>query len=139
MPGALVLFELLGMSAAAGRILDLLLPSRDVGQIARKLTARAPKVDLEGDRVLPRPVLDHPLQRRVRDKAAVPVEFTFDLDRREAGRKRSAGHHVLGPDRMRFIVEVDEIARPYVHCADAEAHSAGIDAVESQQAAPESS
>ena len=38
-----------------------------------KLAARAPEIDLEGERVLPRPGVDHPLQRRVGDEAAVPV------------------------------------------------------------------
>jgi hypothetical protein len=73
------------------------------------------------------------LQRSVRDEASIPVEFALDLDGRKAGRKRSACHHVLGSDRMRFIVEIDEIASAHVHCADAQAHLARIDAVEIDQ------
>ena len=111
-------------------ILDFLLAHHDLGQIARNLAARAPEIHLKGQRVLARALLDHPLQRRVRDEASVPVELALDLDRRKAGRKRAARHHVLGSDRMRFVVEVDEIAGAHVHRADAEAHLAGIDPVE---------
>ena len=94
------------------------------------LAARAPEVDLEGERVLPRAVVDDPLQRRVRDEAAVPIIFAFDLDGREAGRQRAARHHVLGADRVRRVVEIDEVAGANVDRADAEAHFAGIDPVE---------
>ena len=41
-------------------------------QIARKLAAGAPQIDLEGERVLSRPAVQHPLQRRVGDETAVP-------------------------------------------------------------------
>ena len=125
-----MLLELIGVGARAARILDFLLAHHDVGQIAGNLAARAPEIHLKGQRVLARALLNDPLQRRVRDEASVPVELALDLDRRKAGRKRSARHHVLGSDRMRFVVEVDEIAGAHVHRADAEAHLAGIDPVE---------
>ena len=43
---------------------------------------------------------------------------------------RAARQHVLGTDRMRLVVEVDEIAGAHVHRACAEAHLAGIDPAE---------
>jgi hypothetical protein len=125
-----MLLELIGVGARATRILDFLLAHHDVGQVARNLAARAPEVHLKGQRVLAAVLLDDPLQRRIRDEASVPVELALDLHRRKAGRKRSARQHVLGPDRMRFIVEVHEIAGAHIHRADTEAHLAGIDPVE---------
>ena len=127
---ALLALELISVGARPAGILDFLVPRRDLGQIAGKFAARAPEIHLKRERVLARALLDHPLQRRVRDEAAVPVEFAFDLHRRKAGRQRSARHHVLGPDRVRGVIEIDEIAGAHVHGADAEAHPARIDPVE---------
>jgi len=72
---------------------------------------------------------------------AIPTILVTALGRRPSiilhrsrppGRRgnRSARHHVLGSDRMGFVIEVDEIAGAHVHRADAEAHVAGIDPVE---------
>src|SRR6185295_17701139 len=60
----------------------------------------------------------------------VPIVLALDLDRREAGRERSARHYVLRSDRMRSVVEVDEIAGANVHSADTEPHLTGVDPVE---------
>src|SRR5262249_62346189 len=114
----------------ATRILDFLLARHDVGQIAGKLAAGAPEIDLKGQRVLAGALVKDPLQRWVRDEASVPVEFALDLDRRKAKRKGSARHHVLGSDRMCCVIEVDEIASAHVRRADTEAHVTGIDPIE---------
>ncbi len=68
----------------------------DLDHVARQLAARAPQIDLEGERVLARPAVEHPLQRRVGDDAAVPVVVAVDLDGGEARRQGAARHDVLG-------------------------------------------
>src|SRR5215470_14343851 len=76
----------------------------------------------------------HPLQRRVGDETAVPIELTIYFDCRTAGRQRAARHDVLGPDLVGRRIEIDEIAAADVDGADAEPHLAGIDAVEIDEA-----
>src|SRR5262249_51339449 len=110
--------------------LDLLLPRSNLGKVAGKLAARAPEVDLERERVLALAVLEHPLQRGVRDEATVPVVFTLDLDGRKARRQRAASHHVLGADRPCRVVETDEVAGACVDGANGEVHFTRIDAIE---------
>src|SRR5262249_3928443 len=57
--------ELVRICARPTRVLDLLLPRSNLGEVAGKLAARAPEVDLERERVLARAVLEEPLQRSV--------------------------------------------------------------------------
>jgi hypothetical protein len=65
--------------------------------------------------------------------AAVPVMLAFDLDGGKSGRQRTARHHVLGPDRVRRVVEIDEIAGTHVDGSDAETGGASIQTVEIHQ------
>lgn len=57
--------ELVRICARPAQVLDLLLPRRDLGEVAGKLATRAPEVDLERERVLALAVLEDPLQRGV--------------------------------------------------------------------------
>jgi hypothetical protein len=50
-----------------------------LNQIARHFAVRVPEVNLEGERVLPRPAVEQPLQRRIGYKSAIPIVFTVDL------------------------------------------------------------
>src|SRR5262245_35004324 len=129
-PNALNLLELIGVGPRPAGILNLLLSRQDVIEIARQLAARAPQVDLEYERVQAGIALHHPLQRRVRDETAVPIEFAIHLDGGTAGRQRPARHDVLGPDRVGGRVEIHEVAAADIDGADTEPHLAGIDAIE---------
>src|ERR1700746_305924 len=62
---SLIAPELVRVCARPARVLDLLLPRRDLGEVAGKLATRAPEVDLERERVLALAVLEDPLQRGV--------------------------------------------------------------------------
>ena len=126
--------ERVGGVARAARILDLLHACRDGGEVGRHFSARAPQVDLEHERVQARARGQHPVERRVRHHAAVPVTLAVDLHRVEAGRQRAAGHHVLRADAVFRIVEVGEVARPDVDGADRQAHLARVDAIEVDEA-----
>jgi len=101
--------------------------------VAGQVTAGTPQVHLEGERILPRLGVEHPLQRRVGDDAAVPVVLAVDLDRWETRRQGAARHDVLRPDPMGLVVEVDEVPGFDVDRADAESLLLGIDAVEVDQ------
>ena len=68
----------------------------------------------------------HPLQWRIGNQAAVPVELTFHLDRRKAGRQRATRHHVFRLDGPIFGIEVHEIAAAHIHGTDGQAHLVGI-------------
>src|SRR5262245_1712046 len=129
-PNTLNLLELIGVGPRPARILNLLLPRQDVVEIARQLAARAPQVDLEYERVQAGIALHHPLQRRVRDETAVPIELAIHLDGGTARRQRSARHDVFGPDRVGRRIEIHEVAAANIDRADAESHLAGIDAIE---------
>ena len=95
---------------------------------------RAPDVDLESERVLAWTGLDHPLQWRIGDETAVPVELAVNFDGREAGRKSPASHHMLRPDEVGGVVEIDKVAGADIDGADAEARLTGVDAVKVDKA-----
>src|SRR5215471_20121041 len=65
--------ELVRGCARPARVLDLLLPRGNLGEVAGKLATRAPEVDLERERVLGLAVLEDPLQWGVGAEAAVPA------------------------------------------------------------------
>src|SRR6516165_4536655 len=113
---------------------NLFLTKFNLHQVAWQLAARAPQIDLEGQSVLPRAAVEHPLQRRVGDEAAVPIEFPIDLCSRKAGRQGAAGHHMLRANLVGGVVEIDEVAAANVHGADAETSSPGVYQVEIHQA-----
>ena len=128
-------------SARAARILDLLLPGRDFREVTRELAARAPEIDLKHQRVW-QPLARHtrvrhkPLERRVRDEAAVPILLALDLDGWEAGWQCAACHHMLGSDDVRPGVEIDEVAAAHIDGAKAETRVpvVGVDPVEVDEA-----
>ena len=125
---------LVGRRPRAAGELDFLLPHFGFAEIARQFAARAPEIDLERQRVQPRPAVEHPLQRRVGNEAAVPIIFAVDLGRRKSGRQRAAGDDMRRADAMGRGIEIDEVAGSDIHRADAEAHGAGIEPVEVHQA-----
>src|SRR5258708_20757330 len=94
------MLEQIGARTGAAGVTDLLLPRHYFEHVARKLAVCAPQVDLEGHGIAPRLLLDHPLQGRVRDEAAVPVVLAFDLDGGKTGWHRGARHNVLWADRV---------------------------------------
>src|ERR1700674_5260186 len=69
----LAMLELIGTGTRAARIADLLFPRHDFEHVAGKLSACAPEINLEGERIAARLTLDDPLQRGVGDETAVPV------------------------------------------------------------------
>ena len=96
---------------------------------------RAPEVDLKCKRILaPRVALDHPLQWRVGNKAAIPVLLAVDFDGRKAGRQCPARHDMLGGNLLSAGVEIDKIAGPDIDCAGAEARHSSIKTIKIHQA-----
>src|SRR3546814_8149340 len=91
---------------------------------------RRPEIDLEGQGVAPRLAVEDPRERRIRDHAAVPVVLAVDLHGGKAGRQGAGGHEVFRSQPALGGVEVDEVAAAHVHCADADPHIAGVEAVE---------
>ena len=134
MTDQLLSLELIRRRPRAARKADVLLAQLRLHEVARKLAAGAPEIDLEGQRILTRSAVEHPLQRRIRHEAAVPILLAVDLGRWKPGRQRAAGHHMRRADLMRGVVEIDEVAGADVHSADAETHRAFIDQVEVHQA-----
>ena len=114
----LLLFELIARQPGAARVADFLLARLCLDQIARKLAAGAPQIDLKGERVLAGPAVEHPVERRIGDEPTVPILLTLDLGRREAGRQRAARHHVRRADLVGGAVEVDEVASANIDGAD---------------------
>ena len=78
-------------------------------------------------------LVEHVVERRVRDEAAVPVMLAVDLDRRKSWRQCARGHDVLRADLLFRVVEIGEVAGAHVHRADAEAHVLLVDEVEVDQ------
>src|SRR5262245_15580353 len=132
-PNALNLLELIGVGPRPAGILNLLLPRQDIVEIARQLAARTPQVDLEYERVEAGIALHHPLQRRVRDETAVPIQLAVHLDGGTTGRQRAGRHDVLGPDLVGGGVEIHEVAAANIDRAHAEPHLAGVEAIEIDQ------
>jgi hypothetical protein len=60
--------------------------------------------------------------------------FAIDFDRRKARRQRPTRQDVLGPNRMRGSVEIDQIAGPHIDGACAEPCHTGVDAIEIDEA-----
>src|SRR5262249_31094620 len=63
----------------------------------------------------------------------VPEIAVADFGGREAGRQRSRSGDVFEADFVRLGVEIGEVATADIDRADAEAHLAGIDAIEIDQ------
>ena len=80
------MFELIGSRTGADGVTDLLFPRHHFEHVARKLAARAPQGDLEGECIATRLTVYDPLKRRIRNEPAVPIMLTLDLDGWEAGR-----------------------------------------------------
>src|SRR3979490_999507 len=59
--------------------------------------------------------------------------LALDLYWRGPGWPGRARHDVLGPDRVRCGVEINEISGPHVDRADAKSHAVGIDAIKIDQ------
>ena len=80
-----------GIEPGAARIADLLLALDRIEEIARQHAARAEQIDLEDAhlRGRGRRLIQHILQGRVGDDAAIPEIIFTDLDRRQAGRQRA--------------------------------------------------
>ena len=78
--------------------------------VAGSLPVRVPDVDREHERVLPRVVVEHRLDRGVRQDAAIPVELAVDAHGREGRRQRARGHHVADVERHVAAVEVAHLA-----------------------------
>src|SRR5271167_891487 len=91
------------------------------------------QIDLKRERVLSRPAVEHPFERRVGNEATVPVMLALDLGRREAGRQGATGDHMLSEDLVGGAVEVDEVAGSNIDGADTEARRAGVNQVEIHQ------
>src|SRR5580704_7348167 len=59
--------------------------------------------------------------------------LAFDLHRGEPRWQGRTGHDVLRADRVGRGIEIDEVASPHIDRADAQAHTAGVDAIEIDQ------
>lgn len=75
----------------------------------------------------PRLVLEHQVERRVGDQAAVPVMGAIDLDCRKAGGQGTARHDVLRDDVPVLAVEVAKIALLHIDRADRKANAPLVD------------
>src|ERR1700751_2360960 len=124
---------MVGSGACAAREADFLLAQIDVGQIARQFPARAPQVDLKCEGVFAWSSIQNPLQWRIGNEAAIPIEFAVDLSGGKSWRERAAGHHMRWSDLVCGVVEIDEVPGCDIHGTDAEASGARIDAIEINQ------
>src|SRR5882672_2400360 len=113
----------------AARKADVLRPQIGIGKIVWELALCAPEIDLEGERVSPRPTVEHPLQGRVGNYATIPIILAIDLGGRKAWRQRAAGDDMRRGDPVGGGVEIDEIPGPHVDRADAQARAARVDAI----------
>ena len=68
------------------------------------------------------------------DQGAIPIMFTVNLDRREAGRQRTTRHDVLGTDRVGCRVKINEISSSNIDAADTATHRLAVEAIEIDQA-----
>src|SRR5829696_7242910 len=76
----------------AARILDVLLAVEDLPHGFRLATFRVPDMDGEDHAAAARHVVEHRLDRRIGEDAAVPVELAVDTHGGE-GRWKGAGRH----------------------------------------------
>src|SRR5262245_57610353 len=118
----------------AAREADLLRPHVGIEKIAWQLPPCVPEIDLEGERVSPRPAIEHPLQGRVGNEATIPIILAIDLGGRKAGWQRAAGDDMRRGDPMGGGIEIDEITGPHVDRADAQARAATIDTIKVNEA-----
>ena len=133
-PQSLHLDEAIDIVARAARIENFLTSRLDIDDISRQGAARIPQIDLKDQRVLPWSELQHPLQRRVGDSAAVPVILTVDLYCGKARRQRATRHDMGRAEFVRRAIEIDEVSAPDVDGTDAEPQRASIDEIEIHKA-----
>ena len=121
------------MAIVARRVTDILLTRHHLPDRLGLGTDRLPDINAEDHCVPPRVVVKHRLEWGIRIKATVPKRFAVDPNRREAGRQRARSGDMFVVDFVRRGVEIGEVAAADIDCADAEAHLAGIDAIEIDQ------
>ena len=121
--------------SCTARKLDFLVAGGHFRQVARKLALRAPEINLKRERILAAGIaFNHPLQRCIGHKAAVPIVLAIDLDRRKARWQRPARHNMLRGDLVSVGIEVDKIAGPDIDRTRAEARHPGVEAIKIHQA-----
>jgi hypothetical protein len=102
-------FVMVGRRPCSTGELNFLLPHLGFAEIERQFTARTPEIDLKGQRVQPRSAVEHPLQRRIGNEAAVPIIFAVDFGGRETRRQCAAGDDMRRADVMGRGIEIDKI------------------------------
>ena len=120
-----------GIEPGAARIADLLLALDRIEKIARQRPSRAEQIDLEDAHFRRRRrLVQHILQRRIGDDAAIPEIIRADPDRRQAGRQRARGQYMLELELFLGLVEESEIAGADIDGADTEPWALTIEIVE---------
>src|SRR3546814_3421352 len=79
-------------------------------------------------------MIQNVLERRVGNKAAVPVMFAIDFDRRQSGWKRARRHDMIDGDPPLTAVEIDEIASADIDSAGAVSDRPFVQQVEVDEA-----
>ena len=106
------------MRRRAAGILQILLPVHHLQNGIRLGAVGVPHVDGEDDRAPSREVVKHGLDGRIREDAAVPVEFAIDPHRRKCGRQGAGRHNVTDVDRLVAAVEIPHLRRADIGGAD---------------------
>ena len=127
------LFLALDVAVGTAGKLDVLLPPHHLPDRLGLRPTLMPHVDREDERITPRVVVEHRLDRRVGVQAAIPVRHAVDAHRRERRRQRARGHDMLDAEGLFTAVEVAHLAAAHVDRADRKARAFRVQQIEIDQ------
>src|SRR5262245_22911569 len=86
------------MAGNSARILNVLLPMKNLPDRLGLWSGRVPHMNCEDERAAARIVIEDHLGRRVRQDSAVPIELTVNADSRKGWRQRAGCQDMLDPN-----------------------------------------
>src|SRR5258708_39192419 len=111
------------MARNSTRILNVLVPMKDLPDRSRFWTDRIPHMRGKDQRVPARVVVKHDFGRSVRENAAVPVELAIDTDSRKGRRQSARSKNMPYRNVRRPAVEIAHLAGAHMSGPDREPRS----------------
>ena len=115
------------MARNSTRVLNVLMPMKNLSHRLWLGASRIPHVHGKDQRVFAWIIIEHDLGRSVRQDATVPVQFSVDTDRRKCRRQGAGSKNVFYRNLRHTAIEVAHLAGPHMSGPDGEPQSVTID------------
>ena len=109
------------------------MPVEDFRHRGRLSAGRIPQMHGEDQRILARIIVKHRFRRRVRQDAAIPIEFTIDTNGGKSRRQGAGRHNVLCSEFAIAAVEIFHLAGAHMRSADRQPRRTFVDQIKIDQ------